>query len=337
MVLFVAAQAGLNYSIRSGLLPDPDPVFEEKFDLLRNHPVLTATAPGPLRVLAVGSSRTQLGLDAGRFASAVQGSTHRPTEAFNFGTPAAGPMVCALYLRRLEEAGLAPDHVLLEIHPGFITPHDPPFEARWLHTYRLRPAEVAAVRGYGWDVPDPPHHGWEGWVASAYAYRFSLLNRYAHKWLPTPYGLMVGGLHDRHGWQKGPTVTRKEYPKLLHRAWEQYADIFDGYHVGGPGVAATRDALARCRDRGVKVTVVLMPESTEYRAWYGAGGYAGVTAFARGLTAEFGAAVLDAREWLPDDRFTDGHHLLPGGAAEFTDRLAREWLTTHATPGGPPR
>lgn len=334
VLLFMAGQASLNLGIRTGLLPDPDPVFAEKFDLLREHPVFTDATP--IRVLALGSSRTQLAFDAGRFAATVRSATGRPAEAFNFGTPAAGPMVCALYLRRLLAAGLTPDHVVLEIHPGFITEYEPTFEGRWLHAYRLRPEEMTTVRGFGWGIPDPPHHGWQGWAASSYAYRFSLLNRYAPKWLPTPYGLMVGGAHDPHGWQKGPTIPRSEYPKLLRRAWDQYAVTFDGYHVGGPGVAAVQDVLARCHDRGIPVTVVLMPESSDYRAWYGAAGYDCISVFARGLAGPK-VAVLDAREWLADELFTDGHHMPPTGAAVYTDRLATEWLAAHAISGGSPR
>ena len=36
--------------------------------------------------------------------------------------------------------------------------------------------------------------------------------------------------------------------------------------------------------------------------------------------------MIDAREWVPDVGFSDGHHLLPAGATTFTDRLGREAL-----------
>jgi hypothetical protein len=116
-----------------------------------------------------------------------------------------------------------------------------------------------------------------------------------------------------------------EKPRALQRTFEQYAPVLAGYHVGGPGCAAVRDVLARCSERGIRAAVVLMPESSEFRGWYGPAGYAAAAAFARELSAEFGVPVFDAREWVADDGFADGHHLVPAGAEAFTDRLAAEW------------
>jgi hypothetical protein len=41
---------------------------------------------------------------------------------------------------------------------------------------------------------------------------------------------------------------------------------------------------------------------------------------------EFGVAVVDARRWLADEEFEDGHHPLLAGQRAFTDRLYREVL-----------
>ena len=65
------------------------------------------------------------------------------------------------------------------------------------------------------------------------------------------------------------------------------------------------------------VRLVLMPESRAFRGLYGPG------ADDR-LRAVLPAGVVDAREWLPDDAFNDGHHMLARGAEAFTDRLGRE-------------
>ena len=84
---------------------------------------------------------------------------------------------------------------------------------------------------------------------------------------------------------------------------------------------AVRDTLAVCREHGIRAVVLLTPESSEHRGWYGPDGYAAVGRFAHSL----GVPVIDARDWLPDALIADGHHLTPSGASAFTDRLAREW------------
>ena len=58
------------------------------------------------------------------------------------------------------------------------------------------------------------------------------------------------------------------------------------------------------------------------------------------LAAEYGVPVLDAREWMTEDDFSDSHHLTCAGATRFTERLAVEelapWLRgLRAGRGGP--
>jgi hypothetical protein len=319
VALFLAAQALLNHAIRNDWVPVRDPVFAEKYDFLRPHRPFFEPDATSVRVMALGSSRTQLGFDANRFALDTRRHTGRPIEAFNFGCPAAGPLTCSLYLRRLLDAGAKPDVLFVEIHPGFIAASNPPFESRWLHAYRLRPEELAALRSYGWDVPTPPHHGWKGWAAAASAYRFGILNRYADTWLPCPYGLTVGARSDERGFVTGTGPPAHLRPRATARAFQEYAPVLADYHVGGPGCAAIRDTLAVCRTHGIRAAVVLMPESSAFRSWYGPGS-AEIGRFADSL----GVPVFDAREWVPDDGFSDGHHLTAAGSAAFIDRLAGE-------------
>ena len=271
-----------------------------------------------------------IGPAAGHFGGCV--------EAFNYGCPAAGPMTMALYLRRLLDDGARPDCVLVELHPCFVAPLEPPFESRWLHPYRLRPGEPEVLRSFGWDVPTPPHHGPQGFVAAASAFRFALLNRYAPVLLPCPYGLTVGARSDRLGYVRGLDMKPAEKPRALERSYEQYAAVLAAYHVGGPGCEAVRDVLTQCAAHDIRAAVVLMPESSEFRGWYGPAGFAEVTAFAQKLSGEYGVAVYDAREWVVDGGFADGHHLIPAGADVFTDRLADEWgrgLKAWGKRGGP--
>ncbi len=47
-------------------------------------------------------------------------------------------------------------------------------------------------------------------------------------------------------------------------------------------------------------------------------------------------AGLDARNWVPDPYFADGHHLTPEGADMFTRRLDQEVLQYLGSGQSPP-
>ena len=91
-------------------------------------------------------------------------------------------------------------------------------------------------------------------------------------------------------------------------------------------MSAVRDTLDQCRAAGWRTALVLMPESSAFRGWYDPVGYRQIDAVVGGLAAEFGAAVIDARTWVPDGLIADGHHLTGAGADVLTHRLARDAL-----------
>jgi hypothetical protein len=68
----------------------------------------------------------------------------------------------------------------------------------------------------------------------------------------------------------------------------------------------------------------MMPEASWFRALLPAAGERQVQKLIDELKREFGVPVIDARAWVPDDEFRDGHHLVAAGAARFTDRYGRE-------------
>ena len=338
IVAFLSLQAGLNLAIQQEWIPVRDPVYAEKRDFLTQHPAFFGStgSSAPLRLMALGSSRTQLAFDARRFSEATGAELGRPVESFNFGCPAAGPLTSSLYLQRLLEAGLTTDYLIVEIHTGFIARQPIPFESRWLHAYRLRPEELTQLRGYGWEIADPPHHGWKGWLSAAYAYRMGLTNHYAPVMLPCPYGLTVGVRSDPWGYVAGFDPPRSDYPRAIQRSFQEYAPALADYHVGGAGCEAIRNMLTRAQAQGIRTAVVLMPESTEFRSWYGAEGTAEIDAFAQRLGQDFGIPVFDARTWVPDRGFADGHHLTEAGAQTYTDQLSKAvipWLRSGGAQG----
>jgi hypothetical protein len=90
---------------------------------------------------------------------------------------------------------------------------------------------------------------------------------------------------------------------------------------------AFRDMITLYRGLGADVRVLLSPEGTDHRKLYGPGCEERVTEYARTLSAELAVPVIDARGWLADADFADGHHVLTHGAAKFTARLNADVLT----------
>ena len=66
---------------------------------------------------------------------------------------------------------------------------------------------------------------------------------------------------------------------------------------------------------------ILMPEAEEFRRLYSPGMKASLPQLLADLRECYGVTVIDARTWIADDCFWDAHHLMPHGAAQFTERL----------------
>lgn len=318
-VLFAVLQLGLGFAAeRSHAIKDPGYADKE-----RTLAALEAAHPSLPRVLMLGTSRTGFGFDAGRVERQLDGRA----VAFNFGIPASGPITHVVYARRLIERGHAPDLLLLEVlPPGLADLPDGPLEAKFLFGDRLRRDEVNAVAGYGFPE-EATRRAWrESVVLPWHALRFPILGRISPSALPWHLRFDWSRTSDSRGWSGSiaETVTEAEYRAGLERAKGEYRDILADFHPTGGAARALGELLALCRERGIPVTLVLMPESDGFRAIYPPQATARLYEFLNRMCAEHGSALIDARTWVPDTGFTDGHHLLRPGAAIFSDRLNRE-------------
>jgi hypothetical protein len=95
-----------------------------------------------------------------------------------------------------------------------------------------------------------------------------------------------------------------------------------------------RRFLAICRNKGIEVGVVYLPEGTDFRRMYPIGVRSEVGRRLRRLRRQWRVPVIDARTWVGDDGFWESYHLLPWGATAFTRRFGREVLE-RLLPGKP--
>jgi hypothetical protein len=313
-----------------------DPLYYDKLAKLRlRQAAVAASGDQPATVVMFGSSRTLSALDGKSLDEQLSARFRRPTLAFNFGEPAAGPIANFLNLRRLVAAGERPDLVLIEVLPPLMAAQQPlAVEHRFLWAERLWADEVPLAVAYGFP-PAETRQGWEvSCVVPFYGLRFPIVGRLAPRWRTWALRFEGSRLTDDAGWLRSElqTVTPQQYRYGLTRMREEYRDKFDGLRFDGAPAQALRDSLEFCSHQRLQVALVLMPESSEFRSWYSPTAQAELAEMLGRLTHEYGVPLIDARQWLGDESFTDGHHLLPSGAAAFTRRLGEE-IPALAGPG----
>lgn len=281
----------------------------------------TACAEHPNRrlLLMLGSSRTAVG-----FRPDV---ANRPATVFNFGLPAAGPLKERQLLQALLDRGIRPDSLLIEIMPPLFNEAGPDrfCEENWLDVPGLAAADMFLLQTY---FSHPPQMGL-AWARSrllpCYRLRRRLLTPLAPDWrTPRPTALPTAEI-DGFGWQRlaCPILSEEERTRPLERARQTYAGAFRDFRLGAGPCRALNDLLDRCAGERIPVVLIWMPECTVFRGWYTAEAAAALEQFLAKARDRRAARFLDARAWIADEDFWDGHHLLPTGARQFTRRLMR--------------
>ncbi len=323
VVAFAAGQFALALAVERWLPALRDPEYAAKAERLRAR---VAEAHDRPLVLVLGSSRVQMGLRGGPTAAGPDG---RPTLVFNFGIAGAGPYLEALCLRRLFAEGVRPDLLVLEVLPPALNqPGSHPLEETWFDAGRLRDAERAFLGRYHSD----PQRALREWLKGR------LPCVWHRDYLRAFLALDVGDdrsateracrFTDPNGWlpYRSADVTPEQRRAATDFARGQYAPAWGEFRLAERPARALADVLTTCRQRGVPVALLLMPEGPTFRAHYSSSMRAGLDDYLRTVSERWGVPLIDARDWLADDAFYDSHHLLPRGAAAFTERLEREAL-----------
>lgn len=301
-----------------------DPAYGDKWAKLRKQ---LAARPGERLVLSLGSSRTLLGFHGQHAENEIAARTGERVIAFNFGTPAAGPVTELVYLRRLLDAGVKPDLLLVEVMPGLCADGPTgPAEMLTLTGERLCLREVATVEEFGFD----PAAVRPAWRESAFLpwskLRFQLLGRAVPSWLPWNLRFDWSRAADPHGWATPPRqeVTPEERAEREGHAKAEYGASLASVSPDGRPMAAHRVLLTECKLRNIPTRIVFYPEGSSFRAMYPTGTGERFVGAVQRLADEFAAPLTDARGWLPDGVMYDGHHMFGAGAEAFTARLSAE-------------
>jgi hypothetical protein len=301
-----------------------DPVYYRRWQYLCQQ---GAAAPAHTpTVVMFGSSRTYEGLDAVRLGQWLTQELGRPAAAANLGIPGGGFITDLLTWRRLRRDGIRPDLVLIEAVPGLFwgdCPAEMNDEA--MPASRLCDFDVDVLTRYRGDTrPNLRHEVAVAKASALYSRRFALTCALEPRMVP-----FYDDDKRPFVWPENLSFDDRDLPpeeraKALARARKEYIHYLTEYQPAR--CEALRELLTSCREAGVPAALVVMPEGPTFRGWYAPETWPRVQDWLYEISHEFGIQVINAREWIDEEEFSDSHHLLPKGADRFSERLAREYI-----------
>jgi len=339
VLAFVAGQGVLAYVVSRGHPEIRDPEFGFRLLRLREQ---TAAAPDRPLCLILGSSRTLSGICPPALPAWPTDAGVEP-RVFNFSQLGTGPVRELLTLRRLLAAGHRPRWLLLEVWPPFW-----PQQGYWLDELHimqqdLRPEDLSVISRYFANRRDALEKLALETLLPITGLRSNLLARCASSLLSPDQQWREGRVSfwkdgEPTGWR--PWLehgTDSEFRARIAGVKAQTKPCLDHFAISETSDRAMHEILEECRDRNIKVALILMPEHSELRSWYTPNVQQQITDHLDRLKREFQVAVFDTRTWVADETFHDLTHMAPPAAAPFTGRLGRELLLPWLTGNLPPR
>jgi hypothetical protein len=324
---FFALQLGLGLALETGLWRFRDPYYAHKLAPLRRRWDEVQRRRSQHLVVMLGSSRTGNGLKGSCFEEEVSAALGERWSICNLGVPGAGPLVEWINLKRVLAEGVRPDFVLVEVMPLFLA-EPPAYETTLIKAERLALADLECLQQCRLTTSATLRQDWlRYWPFPWYAHRFSILSELAPLFVPANLQQTWCAHCDPTGWvalETNTDATPAETEAMLGRVRRQYEPILRDFRLADAGRAALRAILTECQDRGIPTALVLLPEATTFRSWYGDHVKVALREFLTQLQTDFEVPLVDGEAWVPDHGFPDYFHLNTEGADCFTRRLSRE-------------
>jgi hypothetical protein len=322
VLFFVAGQA----AFRLALAWHPvigDREFGSKLDNLRAR---IAESPGRPLVVMLGSSRVATGFRPDALPRIV-GPDGREAIAFNFAQVGTGPQIAHLVLQRLLAQGVRPDWVFVEFWPPFWASDG--YLGGLIDSLNLATLDWPAARLVASYLPRPKQF-YGRWLPAQltpiFASRFSLLSHLGASWAPNfDPDRRLRNLDESGWWAPRSEIDDADRRRLVAHYRGIYGERLAQLKIRPTPDRALHDLLALCRRNSIKAAIVVLPEGDDFRALYPPDARLAVDAYLARISRD--ATIIDARDWVPDAGFSDGHHLLPAGATAFTERFGRDALS----------
>jgi hypothetical protein len=280
-------------------------------------------------VLVLGSSHTALGVRPG-----IRGDSS--PFLFNFSMNDGCPVVSLLCLHRLLAEGIKPDWLVVETCPLQLWLDGPRAQAHsCLQLVLVQHRDLPVLSRYYLN-PHKFRHDWrKGQLFPWYFHRDYLLNCFNPRWLPAVKRQNKTWDHiDDWGWQwvEGATQNYQETGMDLEYLRNCMTGMFRQWTICDVDKRAIQEIIDICRREKIRLALLRMPEASVFLSWYPSAMLDQVDKYLTDLSREHQVAIVDARTWVPDAGFWDGHHLTPFGASVFTQRFDREFLQSIEKP-----
>lgn len=324
LAVFVAGLFAFNFGLAMLLEKGPahwrDPEYGFRLRALQQK---RQQFPDRKLTVVLGSSRTAMGVRPDVYEASLGDLLGAPL-LFNMSLAGAGPILQLMTLERLLTDGIRPDAILLEYWAPLLRGDGPYREDRRIVAPRLRESDESIVVDYFADAEDVRSKMRWGRAIPAWYHRRAFLDQLWPESVPrTERTDAAWAPLDGWGWLPG----RKTYTaEQVEKGWPQvagfYAPLFQGFAVAPVADRALRAALARCRDLGIDVSLLALPESGRFRTMMTPESIRAGDDYRRGLQREFGVPLIDGSPWAGDAALPDGYHLTQDGATRFTRELA---------------
>ncbi len=293
---------------------------------------LIAENPGKPIGIALGNSRTSMGLDSSTLSRLSN------TNLFSMAFPGSGPVQNIVYLKRIFADGIRPDYVMIEIHPCIF--FNPISETQHI-------IETSNRANLCWDnigirdlevlnrYPDLDASITRDWLLN----RTEIMRTHRDDWLILANSkwsfIDLRSRYNRfgfddHGWLPLPfppsSVTKEIKETVIQEAKDGYYSTLQKGEIGTRSVKAFEELIDLLEQSQIPCVLYTMPEGTIFHSWYSTKFESQFQDWLRSIQERHSVSLIDTRSWLSEDSFFDSHHLMPEGATQFAKRFGLEVL-----------